>query len=264
MVRLPRQQLFEFNDLHQAPAPVRDLVVESLSRTLSWGRMLDGLVEPFARFLDEAGTREVLDIGAGAGGPARILSRALQRGGRPRVRFVLTDLHPRVEAWSKAAAEMPDAIAFERSPVDATDVPRRLSAGRARTIINVLHHFPPELATAVLRDAVKSGQGIFVSEAFDRNPLAFARFAPAGLPALLATPLLTERDRLAKMALTWLTPAALGIAIWDGVVSTLRIYDEQDLREMVAPFGGGYRWEFGRYPYFPGGKGYYFYGVPRG
>lgn len=101
-----------------------------------------------------------------------------------------------------------------------------------------------------------------MSEAFERNPLAFARFVPAGLPALYATPLLTKRDWLAKVALTWLSPAALGIALWDGVVSTLRVYDEDELRAMVEPFGAGYRWTFGLYPYFPGGRGYYFYGVP--
>ncbi len=28
----------------------------------------------------------------------------------------------------------------------------------------------------------------------------------------------------------------------------------RDLREMVAPFGESYRWEFGRYRYFPLGR----------
>jgi 16S rRNA G527 N7-methylase RsmG len=36
--------------------------------------MLRGLAAPFAEFLDRAGPREVLDIGAGAGGPARLLA----------------------------------------------------------------------------------------------------------------------------------------------------------------------------------------------
>jgi len=262
MAPWPRAQLFEWNDLSRVPDAVRDTIVESLSRTLEWGHMLDGLVAPFARFLDEVGTREVLDIGAGAGGPARILARAFIASGREPVRFVLTDLHPRVEAWTAARAELPAAIAFEPSPVDATAVPPALAAGRTRSIINVFHHFPPELASAVLRDAVRSGRGVFISEAFERNPLAFARFSLAGLPALYANPWLTERDRLAKMALTWLTPAALGMAIWDGVVSTLRVYDERELRAMVAPFGDGHHWVYGRYPYFPGGEGYFFYGVP--
>ncbi len=207
--RWPRLQLFEFNDLAGAHPAVRDTIVESLSRTLDWGRMLDGLVDPFARFLEASGTSELLDLGAGAGGPARILAEALARSGRTVPRFVLTDLYPRVEAWSAARDAHPEAIDFHAAPVDATNVPDDLAAGRARTIINVFHHFPPELATAVLRDAVRGGRGVFVAEGFGRNPLQFANFALAGLPALLANPLLSERHRLEKAVLTWLTNRSL-------------------------------------------------------
>ena len=101
-----------------------------------------------------------------------------------------------------------------------------------------------------------------MAEGFARNPLQFANFAVAGLPALLANPLLSERDRLVKAALTWLTPAALGMSVWDGLVSTLRVYEEDELRAMVAPFGQGFRWEYGTFRYFPRGTGTYFYGVP--
>lgn len=261
--RWPRLQLFEFNDLAGVHPAVRDTIVESLSRTLDWGHMLDGLVDPFARFMEASGSTELLDLGAGAGGPARILARALSRSGRTVPRFVLTDLHPRVEAWSAARAAHPEAIDFCATPVDATNVPDDLAAGRARTIINVFHHFPPELATAVLRDAVRGAKGVFVAEGFARHPLQFANFVLAGLPALLANPLLSERDRFAKAVLTWLTPAALGMAVWDGLVSTLRVYEEDELRAMVAPFGQGFRWEYGTFRYLPFGTGTYFYGVPR-
>lgn len=263
MPLFPRLQLFEFNDLPWVPAAVRDTVVESLSRTLRWGRMLDGLVEPFETFLAEAGTREVLEIGSGGGGPATILAEALARRGSAPARFVLTDLHPRPEAWAAAKAARPDAIDFEPASVDATRIPPALSEGRARSIINVLHHFPPALATAILEDAVRGGRGVFVAEGFERNPLQFANFAPAGLPALALNPLLSPRDRIAKAALTYLTPLAVGVSTWDGLVSTLRVYAEDELRAMVAPFGGGWRWRYGTYRFRPFGVGTYFYGVPR-
>ena len=259
--RLPRLQLFEFNDLPAAPRAARDTIVESLSRTLAWGRMLDGLVAPFEDFLRASGAREVLDLGSGAGGPARILARALAaRGARP-PRFVLSDLNPQVSAWRAASEAYPDAISFEPSPVDATRVPPALGEGRARTLINVLHHLPPPLAASVLADAARGSAGVFIAEGFERNPLQFANFALAGLPALLLNPLLTDRDRLAKAALTWLTPAALAMALWDGLVSTLRVYTEGELRRMVAPSGDRFRWVYGTYRYPPFGTGYYFYGA---
>ncbi len=130
-------------------------------------------LRPVARLLCPT---ELLDLGAGAGGPARILAKALSRSGRTVPRFVLTDLHPRVGAWSAARDAHPEAIDFHATPVDATNVPDDLAAGRARTIINVFHHFPPELATAALRDAVWGAKGVFVAEGFARDPLQFANF----------------------------------------------------------------------------------------
>jgi hypothetical protein len=261
-MRLPRLQLFEFNDLPQVPAPLRDTIVETLGRALRWGRMLEGLVPPLRRFLDEAGTGEVVDLCAGAGGPATILAGELAKTGGG-VRLLLTDLFPRVEDWEAARAAHPAAIDFVAEPVDATALPPAIGDGRARTVINAFHHFPPALAQAILRDAVATSRGVFVSEAFGRNPLEFAAFGPAALPALAAAPLLTRRDRLAKALLTWASPVALLAGTWDGLVSTLRIYEEDDIRAMVAGFGDGWRWEFGTYPYWPGGRGRYFYGVPR-
>jgi hypothetical protein len=259
---LPRLQLFEFNDLASVPAPLRDTIVESLSRALRWGRMLEGLVPPLRQFLREAGATEVLDLCAGAAGPAEILAEELERAGDTSTRIVLTDLFPRLEAWEAARAAHPGVIDMVAEPVDATAIPRELADGRVRTVINAFHHFPPALAEAILRDAVASSRGIFVSEAFGRNPLGFLPFAPAGLASLLAAPLFTGRDRAAKALLTWFSPIAFLAGTWDGLVSTMRIYDEDDIRRMVASFGGHWRWEFGTYAFRPGGRGHWFYGVP--
>ena len=261
---LPRLQLFEFNDLAATPAPLRDTIVESLSRALSWGRMLQGLVPYLQRFLWEASADEILDLCAGAVGPAMILAGELTRqGAQHPPRIVLTDLFPRVEDWSAARTLHPAIIDFVPEAVDATAIPDELSRGRVRTVINAFHHFTPELAEAILRDAVANSRGIFVSEAFDRNPLQFLSFAPAGLAALAANPVLAKKDRAAKAALTWLSPIALAASVWDGLVSTMRIYKEEDIRRMVAPFGAHWRWEFGTYEYAPRGRGHWFYGVPR-
>ena len=57
--------------------------------------------------------------------------------------------------------------------------------------------------------------------------------------------------------------AQAAASVFDGVVSTLRVYTREDLEAMVAPFGGAYRWTWGTYDFAPGGRGTYFHGVPR-
>ena len=258
---LPRVQAFEFNDQPWAPAVLRDTIVEALSRTLSWGKILEGLVSPMASFLERAQTSEILDIGSGAGAPAAILARALAAAGRP-TRFTLTDLFPRVPVWEKLAREQPEAIGYVSSPVDATAIDEDLSRGKARAIINVLHHLPPELAASVLRDAVQKRAPIFVAEGFERNPLRFSAFAPFGIPALALSPVLSGDRHLSRALLTWVTPVALACSVWDGLVSTLRVYSEDELRSMVGD-DSPYTWEYGHFTWVPFGRGYYFFGIPR-
>lgn len=262
-MNLPRLQLFELNDSAWAPAALRETIVEALSRTLSWGRILRPLAPAFRAFLDRAGVDEVLDLCSGAGGPAAILAGELSRGGRA-PRFLLTDLHPHPEVWAQLRAEHAGVVDFVAEPVDATNIPSGLGAGRARVVVNALHHFPPSLAAAILRGACADGSpGVFVAEGFERNPLLFAPFAAAGIPALALGPILSPRRNVEKAVLAWLTPAALLASAWDGLVSTMRVYTEAELRAMVAPLGDAFEWTYGTYAFAPGGRGYFFYGVRR-
>lgn len=255
---LPRLQLFEFNDSPWVPVAMRESLVEALSHTLVWARVLRGLAAPFAAFIEQTGAREVLDLCAGAGGPAAILVRELRRSGRTPPHFLLTDLLPHPEVWDALRRADPDAIGFVPASVDATAIPRDLGAGRARTIINALHHLPPALAGSVLRGACRESSGVFVAEVFGRNPLRFPTIAVPGIAALAVTPFVSPRRRLAKALLL---PVTFIAAAWDVFVSTLRMYTETELREMVAPVGEAFRWSYGTYSFPLGGRGYWFSGV---
>jgi polyphosphate kinase 2 len=174
----------------------------------------------------------------------------------------MTDLYPRISLWTQAREQCPESIDFVGDPVDATKIPASLSDGRARIIVNAFHHFQPDVAGAILHDAVDKRAPVFISESFERDPRGAFPLIPIGIPSLLATPLFSPRDRLAKAAWTWLTPIGLAAGAWDAIISTLRVYSEGDLRDLVAPFGGGYEWTYGTYDYPFGGRGCYFQGMP--
>jgi hypothetical protein len=265
MSPIPRMQLFEFNDAPWAPEALRSLIIESLGVTLERGRLLDGLVEPIADFLTRADTDALLDLGSGSGVPAKVLLSALgSRGLRPHMR--LTDLQPRPSEWQALASAHPGQLDFVPHPIDATAIPDEIGAGRGRIVVNVLHHFPPGLVRAVLTDAVRTGQPIFIAESFGRNPLAFlGGFGPHGLPALLEAPL-RRGPRALRAGLVWATPVGLAASIWDGLVSTLRIYEASDLRALLTdvPSADTFEWRFGTYPVSRFGDGVWATGHPRG
>jgi hypothetical protein len=257
---LPRLHLFEFNDSPWAPAPIREALIEALSLALDWGRMLRGMAGPFGEFLGSTQATEVLDLCAGAGSPAVVLARELRLAGKRPPRFLLTDLMPHADVWARLKAQDPEAIAFIADSVDATQIPAGLGAGKARMIINALHHLPPAVAGAVLRGACEGGPGVFVVEGFERSPLRFLPYAPMGALSMIANVWRSPRNRLAKALLL---PLTLALAPWDGFVSTMRVYTEAELRAMVAPLAGEFDLRYGTWSFPLGGKGYWFSAVRR-
>lgn len=260
---LPRLQLFEFNDATFAPKLLQRTIVSALSRTLRWGRMLDGLVAPFLEFLTASGANEVLEIAAGAGEPAAILLEAIEAANRTPPTFTLTDLHPHVGAWRALAERHPRRLSFIPEPVDATRLDASLGRGRARVILNAFHHFPPALAQHVLTGLTKDAPGVFLAEGLVRDPRSFAAMMPWGLPALLAEPLLAPDDRLARAALTWLSPIALLASVWDGTVSTFRCYSRDELFSLAEAAAPSWRWVYGTFAVGTSGQGSWFWGVPQ-
>jgi hypothetical protein len=259
---LPRLQLFEFNDAPWAPQALRDTIVEALSRAQQWGRHLEPLVSPFKRFLHAAGVEEVLDLAAGAGGPAALLSDELARAGGPQPRFVLTDLFPHVKEWEALESSRSGRLTHVPEPVDAAALPPALAKGRARLIINALHHFPPPLARQVLQATCQDAPGVFIAEAVVRNPLRFAAMAPLGIPALWLGPLLAKEHRLARAAVAW-TPVGMGVSLWDGCISAMRAYSRSELMELLGPAATTFSWEWGEFSFGGVGRGTYCFGVPK-
>lgn len=262
MSLLPRLQLFEFVDAAWAPAALRDSLVEALGGALERAHVLDGLVEPFLTLLDRAGTREVLDLGSGSGAPARILAEAFRAAGHLPPHVLLSDLHPRVEAWERAKAALPEALDFVRTPTDATKLSRYLAEGRICSVVNALHHLPPADAQAVLVEITRVARGLFVAECFERNPVRFLPFVRPGLASLVRTPAASADQRAARALLTWATPVSTIASAWDGVVSSLRIHEVDDLVRMTKAVTG---WQFGSgtFRYGALGRGFYFWGLPQ-
>lgn len=256
-----RVHAFEFNERPEVPRFVRDAIVEALGTGLRWGRIYDGVGPVFAEFCARAGCDEVLDLCSGSGEPVSILLEALDRTGAPAPRFVVSDLFPNVPALEQVAARHPGRVRVVARPVDATDVPTDVDR-RARTVISAFHHFPPDLARRILADCVAKRRAVFLLEALAGDLRGLLAILPAMTAGMLATPLLTRRDRLKKALAIYASPVVALTGLWDAVVSDLRTYRADELRAMVAPLGGGYAWEHREVPFFPGGRASCFFGVP--
>ena len=239
---MKRLHLIEIEDQDWCPHSLRDAATDYLQCFFSATRINEPIIPILGGVLRRAGSRGIVDLCSGAAGPWLWLQPALAESGVG-VPICLTDKYPNLEGFRRANRLTDRAIGYHPQPVDPMQVPASLPG--FRTMFSAFHHFRPGQARAVLADAVRSGEGIAVFEATQRRPLAilFALLAPLGV--FLVTPFIRP-FRWSRLFWTYVVPLAPLVTLFDGVVSCLRTYSLQDMRDLADSLGSsGYQWEMG-------------------
>ena len=259
-----RLRLFEFEDLPWFPAVIRAGMMDYLRFMISALGTYRPIAPLLAQGLQRSGQTTLLELGAGAGGGTETVLAALRTLGQPATTITLTDLYPQPAAWADIAHRTAGAIGFEPLPVNALAVPAQLAG--FRTIFSAFHHFPPEAATAMLRDAVRAGTGIGVFEGAGKH-WAELLLAVTVLPVaqLLLTPFFRP-FRLSRLVFTYLIPLIPLCTIWDGSVSLLRMYSPDELLALAhaADPAGNFAWQTGKKRHWWGPQVTYLVGWPTG
>ena len=243
-----RFHLIELHEQTWYPAFLRRLFQRGLGRSLVVTRTFDRFIEPFSAFLERTGSRRILDLCTGSGDAARAVWQAISAELPPerRPQLVLSDLFPNIEAYERLRAEDPEGIDYLAEPVNALGPPT--NAPRVRTLFNAFHHFRPEQARAILADAAQNADGIAIFETTRNHwknmvqTLLVLPIASAFLTAFLLRPV-----RPSQLIFSFPIPIIPFTAVWDGLVSNLRTYTPDQLRELTEGLGdGSFRWEIGQ------------------
>lgn len=243
---MQRIQWIEIHDQPWFPASLRDAVTDLLETALHRANNYGVIVPRLRQAVERTGATRIVDLCSGGGGPwPRIAGLFAEPHGKEHspVEICLTDKFPNRDALARARALSQNQIGFRADPVDATAVPAELSG--FRTLFTSFHHFRPEDARAILRDAVARNEGIGIFELPHRSAKAVLLFCLTPLGILLLVPFLRP-FRWSRLLWTYLIPILPLVGLHDAVVSCLRTYSPEDLREMTKDLAnGGYTWETG-------------------
>jgi len=242
-----RMSLFEWSDQPWLPRVLRTGItgyLEALGRRFPFFSPVGPKLE---QLLCETSTGHIVDLASGGGGPIVSLSERMRAKDGAPVTVSLTDFLVDTAAFARIEQASSGRVRGVLEPVDARHVPARLAG--ARTLFNALHHFSPDDARAILRDAAEQRVPIVVVEASRRRLGAF-------LIALLASPLqvllvmpFVRPLSLGHVVFTYLVPVLPLLIAWDAAVSCLRAYTLDELSEMTkAADGERYTWEIGELP----------------
>jgi hypothetical protein len=233
-----RVHLFELEDFAWYPSSLRDMETDLLQFMIHVLRAYDLAAPDLAELLRSTGEDRIVDLCSGGSGPwIGLRPQVAAELGRAAA-VTLTDTFPNQPALERA--RLLAGVAFVPESVDATAVPAEL--GGVRTLFSSFHHFPPDLARAILHDAYTRRCAIAVYEITARTPLEILRYVVA-LPFLFLVTPFVRPFRLSRLVFTYLLPIVPLVALWDGVVSCLRTYSPAELEDLVAGLHEGYRWE---------------------
>lgn len=249
---MKRRQLLEIHEQPWCPRAIRDGATAALRIAATVGRQYDAVLPRLQNALAVTGSTRIIDLCSGSGGPWPTLIDQLRPVDGERVAVCLTDLYPPTPEESRGRAHTtlitkrhePANLTYHPIAVDATAVPAALTG--FRTLFTAFHHFPPDMAQALLQDAIDHRQGIAIFEQTRRHPLAML-FMLLLAPVALLTALLNWPWRLMHFFWTYLIPAIPLVLCHDGIVSCWRTYTPDELRAMTTRLSGPpYHWEIGR------------------
>lgn len=257
-----RAELVEFHDLPWFPKIWRDMLTDYLAYiSCEWGAYHPVLLK-LKGAVEKGKSQRIIDLCSGASGPLIKLRRYLCREDGTPMPILLTDKYPNLAAFEKVSEASRGALTFEAASVDAMDVPAAMDG--FRTVFSAFHHFNPEQAIRILRDAVDKKAGIGIFEYTERklpwilralySPILFWKTAPSALKPF----------NLAKRFWIYCLPLPVLFFAWDFLVSCLRTYTVQELKAMTGTIpSAGYEWEIGHVKSLWGGRITYLIGIPK-
>ena len=238
-----RIHFFEFEDLPWFPATVRNGITDFLEYAVVASRLYAPVAPRLERAVRNTGATRIIDLCSGGGGPWKSLLGVLEPLVSKHTVVCLTDLYPNRAAFDELRERGGGRVTYSADPVSAMDVPSDLTG--FRTLFSSFHHFRPDQARSILRDAVAKGQPVAIFESTQRHPLLLLYMLMTPLLVMLATPFIRP-FRWSRLVWTYLVPVIPLTVMFDGIVSCLRTYTVTELREMADEFqGSGYEWEIG-------------------
>jgi hypothetical protein len=223
-----RLELVEIHEQQWFPQQLREGVTDILQGDLNLAGYVE-LVAPLLRSaLKRTNARRVVDLCAGSGGPWMRLHRLLESDVSS---VCLTDKFPNTVSSERLDRATKLQIDYARESVDAQSVPHWLKG--FRTMFNSFHHFEPDRASDILRNAVERQEGVAIFEVPQRSAPTICATCLMALATFVVVPFVRP-FRFSLLLWTYVIPVPPFIMWLDGLISCLRAYTPAELMELAA------------------------------
>ena len=229
---MKRFHLVEFEDFEKFPSPVRDGITDYLRFFIGFFKLYSPVPKILNDLFGETGEAGILDLCSGGGGEIIHIIKELDNISGKKYNVTLCDKFPNITSFNYLKKISGNRINIIEDSINALNVPKDLTG--IRTIFSSFHHFDKETGKKVLSDAVRNNAPIAIFDAAERKWLYI-------IGVMLSTPLMLffltlfiKPFRLSRLFFTYIIPLIPIFALWDGIVSMLRIYSPDELLQMTS------------------------------
>ena len=237
--------LFEFEDLCWFPNTIRESMMDCLSFIIKILNIYQPIIPLILEGLQKTDSKQIVDLCSGGGGAMEQISKNINLQSNYKIKILLTDKFPNVNAFQLLAAKSKGGTSFLETSIDAANVPSTLTG--FRTIFSAFHHFSKPFAKSVIQNAVDAKTGIGIFDGGDKNI-----FIIIGLILIhpfiffFCTPFFRP-FRFSRLFFTYLIPIIPICQIWDGIVSIIRLYKPDELLKIATEVDDEtYYWRSGK------------------
>jgi len=222
---LRRFHLFEFEDFAWFPKIIRDGGTDFLGFVLKYLKFYEPSIKIIEDVITQSGHHHIVDLCSGNGGPISMIHDEIDKD--LQVSYTLTDKYPNRSAYKQLKTTSNGIIDYRSESLDIlTD---SIQYKGIRTLFTAIHHFKPEDVQVILNNAI-----------IDRAPIAIFDGGNKHIGSILAimithpilfffgTPFISP-FKWSRLLFTYIIPLIPLYAIWDGIVSILRLHTPEEL-----------------------------------
>lgn len=240
---MSRVHLFEFEDLTWFPSFLRDYMTDFLQFLTNKTKLFKSIIPILEKGIGKSEGNQIIDLGSGGGGGLLWLSTELQKS-NPNLKIILTDLFPNISAF-EYTKQQGSNFEYIADAVDARDIPKELKG--LRTQFLSLHHFKPEDVKKILQNAIDNKSNIAIFEGQERSFTSILAMFFSPISVLIITPFIRP-FKIGRIFFTYIIPLVPLFVWWDGIVSSLRTYSVNEMKQIVSELNHSdeYDWEIDR------------------
>ena len=230
---MKRRHLAEFGDQPWLAGWWREGYLDCLNFGLRSGGQFRKLNSIIAEWATRHEGGPILELGSGGGGPTELIVQQSIRGEIHIPKIVMSDLFPS-PAHYRALSEQygRERLDYIAEPVSADSA---VPAHPLRMICTTFHHFRPDLAARVIADALQKGRSLLIVEPLQRNLLHLLLVLASGPFPYMPAPFVSRRRDWRKFIATLIVPILPLMVMWDGVISVLRTYRPDEIKQLLPP-----------------------------